>query len=134
MDRDAWIDRVKYRSDISMRLVHLTKEAAINGVKYDSMDILMKILMDKRLIGSTTKTGYICGKRSAVCFQDAPLYSISQNVEFEKAKRKEGKDSKVRYRGYGLLFEKSYIYEMGGRPVIYEKTDEAKKWLPEDQW
>lgn len=32
------------------------------------------------------------------------------------------------------MFTKPYIYKKGGRPVIYDKTVEAKKYLPRDQW
>lgn len=134
MDRHTWVKRIKTRSDFSMRLIHLTKESEIDGIKYDAMDILIKILKEKCLIGSTTESGFICGSRQAVCFQDAPLYSVSQNIEYEKSLRKNGESNKIRYRGYGLLFEKTYIYQKGGRPVIYDKTTDAKSYLPKDQW
>jgi hypothetical protein len=32
------------------------------------------------------------------------------------------------------MFSKSYVYQKGGRPVIYDKTEEAKKYLPPSQW
>ncbi len=32
------------------------------------------------------------------------------------------------------MFDKTYIYKKGGRPVIYDKTEEAKKYLTEDKW
>ncbi|PWX17093.1 hypothetical protein CYK66_01485 [Clostridium perfringens] len=47
---------------------------------------------------------------------------------------KDGRSKKIRYRGIGLMFDKTYIYKKGGRPVIYDKTEEAKKYLTEDKW
>jgi hypothetical protein len=32
------------------------------------------------------------------------------------------------------LFHKQKIYRKGGRPVIYDKTSEAKKYLPDTEW
>lgn len=36
--------------------------------------------------------------------------------------------------GYGLRFSKDFIYKSGGRPVIYDKTDEAKMYLPKSEY
>ena len=32
------------------------------------------------------------------------------------------------------MFPKEYVYNKGGRPVIYEKTEIAKTFLPKEQW
>ena len=40
------------------------------------------------------------------------------------------KVGKVRYRACGLVFPKAYVYDRGGRPVVYDKTSVAKKYLP----
>ena len=93
-----------------------------------------KILTDKKLIGSTTSSGFIIGKNSATCFQDAPLPSVCQNTWFEKKLRDKDKDLKVRYYPCGFMFDKSYAYCKGARPVIYDKTSEAKKYIDKDNW
>ena len=111
-------------------LVHLTREAA----QSDVFEVLLKILIDRKLIGSTTEMGFICGDRKAVCFQDAPLYSISQNVFFEQKQIEQNSDYKLRYRAIGLVFRKDYLFLKGSRPVVYEQTDVAKKILPPDEW
>lgn len=127
---DDWIERLRNRSDMSGYLYHLTKS---NGDK-DAMNILIKILNERKLIGSTTSSGFIVGSDKAVCFQDTTTYGLSQNSFHEQNMRKENKSSKVRYKPIGLAFNKKYVYDKGGRPVFYEKTDIAKKLLPQDEW
>ena len=90
----------------------------------------MKIIQEQCLIGSSTKSGFICGTRKAVCFQDTPLYQLSQNIYSEQEYRTQNSQAKVRYVGAGLMFPKPYIYRRGGRPVIYDNTEEAKNYLP----
>lgn len=59
---------------------------------------------------------------------------MAENIYFEKDLLESGESSRIRYSTIGLLFEKPLIYQAGGRPVIYDKTSEAKRYLPEDQW
>ena len=115
---------------MTMSLVHLTKPTDTEHLE----DVLIKILKEKKLRGSTTKSGFIVGNRTAVCFQDTPLYSLAQNVYYEQNISKENEERKQRYYGAGLIFEKEFIYRKGGRPVIYDKTAEAKLYLPEEQY
>lgn len=115
-------------------LVHLTKDAVIGGEKVNAIDVLIKILKERKLVGSTTESGFIVGSRKAVCFQESPLHSLAENIYFEKDLLESGESSRIRYSTIGLLFEKPLIYQAGGRPVIYDKTSEAKRYLPEDQW
>ncbi len=125
-----WSRRIAERSDLSSGLVHLTRE---NNEK-DVFGVLYDILSSRKLIGSTTDSGFICGKYSAVCFQDTPLTSICQNVFFEQKKWENDKTQKIRYRAFGLYFNKKYLYEKGARPVIYDKIEDAKKYLSKDEW
>jgi len=114
-----------------MQLVHLTRET--ESMKLEK--VFLKILLDKKLIGSksTTDKGFICGSTRAVCFQDTPLYSISKNVFYEQKINKQAK-SKLRYRAVGVAFPKDYLFKRNARPVIYEKTDTAKQFLPNKDW
>lgn len=126
-----WIRRISERSDMCSSLVHLTRESQeIPNV----LDVLVKILVERRLIGSSTGGGFICGPRRAVCFQDAPLHSICQNVFFEQKKIEQDSSQKLRYRAIGLAFSKEYLFKKGARPVIYEKTDVAKAFLKDTEW
>jgi len=132
MNRVEWKRRLAERIDWSSKLTHLTKEGIVSGKKVIALDILLKILTEKTLKGSTTESGYICGDIPAVCFQDTPLYSLSQNIYYEQKLIKQGQ-KKIRYSGIGLLFEKQDIFRKGGRPVIYDKTSDLKEILGKDQ-
>jgi hypothetical protein len=130
---EQWNARLAERSDMATRLTHLTREAEF-GVPLDVHSVLYKILRERTLYGSTTQTGFICGDTRAVCFQDAPLASICQNVYFEQKYARLNPTTKTRYRPLGLMFTKPYVFSAGGRPVFYERTDVAKRILPRDQW
>jgi len=123
-----WEERLAERTDLSSRLTHLTRETESRSV----IDVLLAILRDGCIRGSDPETTYIHGSRRAACFQDAPLSAICQNVYFEEYREQNG--GKVRYRAAGLMFDKRYIYEKGGRPVTYDNPADLKRFLPQDQW
>src|SRR5688572_4489196 len=129
-DLSQWADRIAHRSDFTTGLIHLTRKAG----DLSTLDVLFKILDEKTLVGSTTSSGFIVGQRAAVCLQEAPLYSLAQNLYTEQAYRKENPAARVRYTGVGLQFGKDAIFRMGGRPVVYDITADAKKYLPPDHW
>jgi hypothetical protein len=130
MDKLEWSMRIARRSDFTGKLVHLTKR----NKHTDSFENLIKILLDETIIGSTTDSGFICGNIPAVCFQDMPLHSVAENIYYEQYLKKEKDREEYRYTGYGLRFSKEYIYEKGGRPVIYDKTQDAKDYLSKDDY
>lgn len=125
-----WSRRIAERSDMSSAIIHLTRE--LDKIKVQ--EVLYKILSEQKILGSTTDSGFICGDIKAVCFQDTPLNSICQNVFFEQKQREQNSDYKIRYRAFGLMFEKPYAFSKGARPVIYDKTSDAKSYLPKNQW
>lgn len=128
-----WNKRFTNRSDITATLTHLTREQVNeDGRLLSSIDILLKILNERKIIGSTKKA-FIHGEYSAVCFQDAPTYGIGQNILHEEEHRKE-LGGKIRYSANGLIFLKRYVYKKGGRPVFYEKLEIAKRILPQEEW
>ena len=96
--------------------------------------MLLKILGDKKLRGSNTSSGFIVGKISAVCFQEEPLYSLAQNIYTEQEYRKKNTAAKVRYHGFGVSISKRFAYGKRGRPVIYDRTADAKSYLPQSEW
>lgn len=130
---EEWIRRFENRSDITTTLTHLTRaHENEDGCTLSSIDVLLKILNERKIMGSTRKA-FIHGEYSAVCFQDAPTYGIGQNILHEKEYRKE-LGGKIRYSANGLIFLKRYVYKKGGRPVFYEKLEIAKRILPKDEW
>lgn len=132
--RDLWNKRIAGRSDLSSQLVHLTRGSELDGKKVGPVDVLVRILKERRISGSTTDNGFVCGDIPATCFQDVPIYSLSQNIHAEEQYRVAVEGAKVRYHGVGLMFPKPYVYAVGGRPVIYESTGKAKAILPEEEW
>ncbi|MBA5689395.1 DUF2971 domain-containing protein [Rugamonas apoptosis] len=134
---DTWKNRIAERSDLSTCVVHLTRVENNKNVKDEKLSLailLIKILNDRKIIASTTTSGFIVGKTPAVCFQDAPLTGIAQNILYEQKYKKQNPDSKVRYNGAGVMFPKPYAFEKGARPVVYEPTTAAKKILPESEY
>ncbi|MGM0496128.1 MAG: DUF2971 domain-containing protein [Bacillota bacterium] len=120
------------RQDLSSSLVHLTRSSEINGNQLSPVEVLLKILRERKIIGSTTEKGFIRGNKSAVCFQDAPLYSIAQNIKFEKELSKDSQ-TRHRYSGCGLVFSKYYLFQNGCRPVIYDKVEEGKNYIKDSE-
>ena len=128
--KDSWRRRYSERTDLSTSLVHLTKASSNSKI----VEVMFKILDEQLLRGSSTEKGFIVGKSRAVCFQDAPVHAVAQNCWFEQKLRESGEQVKKRYVPSGFLFHKQEIYRKGGRPVIYDKTAEAKKYLPDTEW
>lgn len=127
---DDWKTRIAQRSDFTTGLVHLTRDSGANK----ALDVLLKILADRKLMGSTTASGFIVGTTPAVCLQEAPVYSLAQNIYTEQNYRKQNPATKTRHLGFGLQFTKTSVFSKGGRPVIYENTATAKSFLPPNQW
>jgi hypothetical protein len=103
------------RADVSDKLIHFTKGSSWP----EAFDTLRKITNDRRLIAGTymIRGGYPC-----VCFTEAPLAAVSAaflNDAFSS-----------RYAPFGLMFDKSAVFDVGGRPVIYQPEDEYSS-LPE---
>lgn len=133
-NRDKWQRRLQNRSDLSGFVYHLTK-AELNKdgkVTISALNRLLKIIKERKINGSSTESGFIIGKRKAVCFQDAPISGIVQNVLHENNFREE-LGGKIRYTYLGLAFPKPYIFQQGGRPVFYEEKEKAKNVLPPDE-
>jgi hypothetical protein len=117
-----WKERFTQRTDLSSCLVHLTRGTA----NQSAVDVLIKILVERKLKGSDPKKAFVHGNKPVVCFQDVPLNSIADNIAFE---RKFYPD-RNRYSGCGLVFHKSHIYACGGRPVVYDDPATAKNYIP----
>ena len=98
MDEKNWRKRFKYRVDLSSRVTHLTKGETAE----EAFRNLINILEERRIRGSKTSSGFICGKTPAVCLQEAPLTAIAENLQYEEKLRKE-ENHKVRYLGFVLF-------------------------------
>jgi hypothetical protein len=127
-DIEKWEKRMYNRSDLSIYLTHLTKPTS----NLNSVDVLLKIINEKCIKGSTD-SGFIMGDDPAVCFQDVPLYGVSQNI-YHEAQNYDLLGKKLRYTANGISFLKRGAYLKGARPCIYEKKEVAKNMLPSSEW
>lgn len=99
---------MKQRSDISTKLIHFTR-----GKSYEeAFNTLIKIMRERRLIANNDK---IRGGYNCVCFTEAPIPALSEFFV---------EPSFTRYFPFGVMFDKSWIFGQGGRPVIYQPEDE----------
>ena len=103
------------RADISEKLIHFTRGATYE----DALECLLTIVGEGRLIGGN---GMIRGEYRCVCFTEAPAPALAGG--FVNAK------SFGRYSPFGIMFDKTWVYARGGRPVIYESDGEFDA-LPE---
>lgn len=103
------------RPDITDKLVHFTSGASDD----EAFGRLRQIIAEQRLVGSGTK---IRGNYRCVCFTEAPLTSLQHGLVNPSAYS--------RYSPFGGLFEKQWVFDQGGRPVIYQPDAEFGQ-LPE---
>jgi len=88
--------------------------------------VLSKILHEGKLIG-TSKWTY--GK-NCVCFTEAPIQEF--NSIFSLVEIAASRQEKPRYEPYGIAVSKKWLFDKGGRPVIYDHPDTLAS-VPEDQ-
>ena len=106
------------RDDISGRLIHFTK-----GTQDEAFGTLCTILQEHRLIGGndSIKGGYHC-----VCFSEASLASLKHGLV--------NPNNYSRYSQFGIMFGKNWIFEKGGRPVIYQPDAEYEALCESHRW
>ena len=103
------------RPDISNSVIHFTK----GGTPKAALDVLLTMVGEGRILGGT---GMIKGGYRCACFTEAPLPAIAGGLV--------NTNSFTRYAPFGLMFSKDWLYERGGRPVIYQSDAEYNQ-LPE---
>lgn len=131
--RRAWLQVA--RRDLASIVIHWTK-ASGGGVGFsskleprrDARNVLNQILGDGVLLGGN---GYIKGSHTCVCFTEAPLVEMAAvfaSVELA------GQQNMLRYQPYGIGVPKEWLFQRGGRPVIYQPDDEYEKLPEELRW
>ncbi len=101
---------LKSREDISDYVFHFTKKA-------DAKDILTQILADGA-IKDISGNGYICFSESPITMLPAMFKIFEQYHD-------------PMYAPYGVGVKKELLYQLGGRPVIYDDLSGIQK-LPDD--
>ena len=107
------------RRDISDKLIHFTSGENLE----EAFQRLCNIVRERRISGTREKIkgGYKC-----VCFTEAPLTSLRDGLV--------NPDAYSRYSPFGIIFEKRRIFELGGRPVIYQPVAEFEGLPNEYRW
>jgi hypothetical protein len=98
------------RGDLSNRLVHLTRGTSPQNAAENFLSVFRSGL----LRGSN---GYIRGGFNCVCFSEAPLSVLTQALASPP-------ENGMRYAPFGVIVGKSWLFEKGGRPVIYQSHEE----------
>lgn len=107
------------RSDISNFVIHFTK----GDSKEAAFETLMKIIREETLLGSNT---WIRGGFNCVCFSEAPLENLQDGLV--------NADYYSNYSPFGIMVDKKWLYEQGGRPVIYEPDEEYDMLPKSHRW
>ena len=105
------------RDDLSNKLIHLTRGLT----REDAARNFLSIFQEQSLRGGT---GCIKGSWKCVCFTEAPVSKLSTILANPTAHGS-------RYEPYGIMVEKGWLFEQGGRPVIYQTAKEYEN-LPDD--
>ena len=90
----------------------------------DAKDTFYKIVADKKLVGSSKSSR---GPDNVICFSEAPISKIAQLIASTNV------DS-LKYRPFGVMFEKMYLYEKGARPAIYQSNKEFDLLHPDHRF
>ena len=109
------------RDDISTKLIHLTRdkvESEIEGpdrIVETAPDKFMNIVRTETLLGGT---GTIKGGFRCVCFSEAPIGKLAQLFSFYLG------SGDFRYAPLGVMVDKTWLFDRGGLPVIYQPAEE----------
>lgn len=104
---------------MSNQVIHFTK-----GATDEEAFLRLESIVDRRgVIGHTDKIKAGC---ACVCLSEAPIPAVKEGLRNLFGGRS--------YSQFGIMFDKSWLFSRGGRPVIYE-PDEEYVLLPEShQW
>jgi hypothetical protein len=108
------------RADISDKLVHFTSPRDNLDEAYSR---LQSILAERTIKGHNDK---IRSGDHCVCFTEAPLVSLGTGLV--------NPTNFSRYAPFGVMFEKKWIFEKGGRPVIYQPESEFGELSDSHKW
>lgn len=108
------IPNSEVRLDISDFLVHYTKGT-------EAVAAFRNIVDGGAITGGR---GHIKGGYQCVCFTESPVHAI-RDILLRRSK------CELKYEPFGIAVSKPWLFEQGGRPVIYQAEDEFAA-LPEN--
>ncbi len=106
----------RLRLDLTESLAHWLKPT-VSDVERE----FVRALTEARIEGD--KPPYVSGDSAIVAFTEIPL-AISAKLLCG------AKDFGINYAPVGFLFDRRWIFEQGGRPVIYQSADEVGQLPP----
>lgn len=101
------------RTDLSYDLIHWIKGES----NEEAFDVMRSIVREQCIRGGT---GHIKGGYQCVCFTEAPQNTFHDIIR--------------RYRPFGIRVSKKWLYNEGGRPVIYQAEDEYDALPESHRW
>ena len=109
------------RRDLGSMLFHFTRSSPQEGGKppRKAYDNLQSILREGRIRGFGNS---IMGGHKCVCFTEAPITEMA--ALFNLARISSPDEPKPPYEPYGVAVTKKWLFERGGRPVIYQPPAE----------
>lgn len=103
------------RVDLSSKLIHLTR--SVDDLTATAR--FEKILLERALLGSAKD---IRGGFCVVAFTESPISMLASVLA-------NAVTLGMRYAPLGFMVDKSWLFERGGRPVIYQPHDEFEELL-----
>ena len=108
------------RDDLSEKLIHLTR----GEIYEEAAQTFENILSDQKLLGGT---GCIKGGFQCVCFSEAPISKLGTILANPMALG-------MRYKPFGVMVDKHWLFARGGRPVIYQADGEYELLHRDHRW
>lgn len=128
------------RRDIGPLLFHFTRapsdgrspeikhEHGVSVMSASAGGVLSKILHEGSLRGTSDWTyGF-----NTVCFTEAPMQEF--NYIFSLVALASTRQERPRYEPYGIAVSKTWLFQRGGRPVIYDHPDTFDQYPQEQQY
>lgn len=120
------------RRDLAALAIHWTRTDPggflDEAPRRDARTVLEQILGESFLRGGNRfiRGGHIC-----VCFTEAPL---AEMVSLFASAAAAGEANALRYEPFGVGVPKEWLFQRGGRPVIYQPDAEYERLPAEIQW
>lgn len=108
------------RDDISDNLIYLLRDR----MGLAAPNALLSILEEKKILGGTN---FIRGAYRCVCFSEAPIGKLAYILA-------EPSVNGIRYKPFGIIVNKKWLYDKGGRPVIYQPDSEFELLCEEQRF
>jgi hypothetical protein len=105
------------RRDMSDLLFHFTRRTKTESAK----NVLDKILNERKLKGTAKSSE----QDKFICFTEAPIQECNSIFSLVSIATQPG--HLPRYEPYGVAVPKKWLYEKGGRHVIYDHPDARKE-------